>query len=242
MKNLLSIIAFVVLYSNLFAGGGGGSMFPIFTGMNATRPSYPCNSGWTSSTACAASCGVPLTTAASACPAGTCTNPGYFSAYYETFVFKNTDLNPQCITINWAAVTNAGCDISFAYVGNGPVLFWTPTAAPCYPAGTMGSYGPACVSTGATYSLEVPGCTDFTVFIGNNNGGRGSFNLRLTKGGGEANVGCSGAECIKTLTIGGTQVPTMTQWGLFLFGLIVLTLGVVAVFNMSRKSSNETAR
>ncbi len=66
--------------------------------------------------------------------------------------------------------------------------------------------------------------------------------LKITKWFRDATVGCSGAECIKTLTIGGTQVPTMTQWGLFLFGLIVLTLGVVAVFNMSRKSSNETAR
>ncbi len=34
----------------------------------------------------------------------------------------------------------------------------------------------------------------------------------------------------------GNGVPTMTQWGLFLFGLIVLTLGVVSIYNFSRKT------
>lgn len=34
----------------------------------------------------------------------------------------------------------------------------------------------------------------------------------------------------------GTSVPTMTQWGLFLFGLIVLTIGVVAVYNVYTRS------
>lgn len=37
------------------------------------------------------------------------------------------------------------------------------------------------------------------------------------------------------LDLGGSPVPTMTQWGLFLFGLIVLTLGVVSIYNFSRK-------
>ena len=33
----------------------------------------------------------------------------------------------------------------------------------------------------------------------------------------------------------GTGVPTMTQWGLFIFGLVVLTLGVVALYNYQHK-------
>lgn len=37
------------------------------------------------------------------------------------------------------------------------------------------------------------------------------------------------------LDLGGTPVPTMTQWGLFLFGLIILTLGVVSIYNFSRR-------
>lgn len=244
MKKLLSLIAFVAIFSDVFAGGAAGGIFPIFTGMNATQPAkYTCAGGWASSTACTGQCGIPLTTANSPCPAGTCNNPGFFIPYFETFVFKNTDLNPQCVKINWAAVTNGGCVLSFAYVGTGPVLFWTPTGAPCYPAGTMGSNGAVCGTTSMSYNLEIPGCTDFTILIGPNNGARGTWNLDITKAsGGAANVGCSGAQCIKTLTLGGSPVPTMTQWGLFLFGLIVLTLGVVAVFNFSRKTSDETAR
>ena len=38
-------------------------------------------------------------------------------------------------------------------------------------------------------------------------------------------------EVLKPLS-GGTSVPTMTQWGKFLFGLVVLTFGVVAVYNI----------
>lgn len=38
---------------------------------------------------------------------------------------------------------------------------------------------------------------------------------------------------IKKPLSGGTSVPTMTQWGLFLFGLIVLTMGVVYIYNLS---------
>lgn len=51
-----------------------------------------------------------------------------------------------------------------------------------------------------------------------------------------AGRGCSG-ERLKPLS-GGTSVPTMTQWGLFLFGLIVLTLGVVYIYNMSVRTSS----
>ncbi len=39
----------------------------------------------------------------------------------------------------------------------------------------------------------------------------------------------------------GTGVPTMTQWGLFIFGLVVLTLGVVALYNYSRQRVRENA-
>lgn len=39
------------------------------------------------------------------------------------------------------------------------------------------------------------------------------------------------------LTLGGNPVPTMTQWGLFLFGLVVVTLGIVTVYNISRRKA-----
>lgn len=47
-------------------------------------------------------------------------------------------------------------------------------------------------------------------------------------------------ERLKPLS-GGTSVPTMTQWGIFLFGLIVLTLGVVAVYNVSTRTEEVNA-
>lgn len=40
-----------------------------------------------------------------------------------------------------------------------------------------------------------------------------------------------------SLTLGGNPVPTMTQWGLFLFGLVLVTLGIVTVYNISRRKA-----
>jgi uncharacterized membrane protein YfcA len=91
MKKLLSIILTVIVSVNLVlaGGGGGGSIFPITTGMNGTKPAkYPCaDPGWKTAMLTGQT-GVPLTTGASACPTGGCTNPGYFAPYYETFAFK----------------------------------------------------------------------------------------------------------------------------------------------------------
>lgn len=39
------------------------------------------------------------------------------------------------------------------------------------------------------------------------------------------------------LTLGGNPVPTMTQWGLFLFGLVIVTLGIVTVYNVTRRKA-----
>ena len=244
MKKLLSIILTVIVSVNLVlaGGGGGGSIFPITTGMTGSNPAkYPCaDPGWKTAMLTGQT-GVPLTTGASACPTGGCTNPGYFAPYYETFAFKNTLLTPQCIKVVWTAAAAAGCNITFTYMGTGPVLLWTPTGAPCY-TDNMGSPGPVCMGTNVSYGVEVPACSDFTVFLGNNNGARNTFNLDIQNAtGGQASIGCVGAECLKVLTLGGTPVPTMTQWGLFLFGLILITLGVVTVYNMSRRNANETS-
>jgi len=244
MKNLLSIFVLALIFSaKVFAGGGATSIFPIFSPMNGTQPvKYPCATGWTTGSV-PTSTGIPGPLAVSACPGVPCQNPGFFALYYERYTFKNTLLTPQCITVAWTAVSPGTCSVSNAFTSTEAFVFWTAANAPCYaPTTVMGGSGSACATTSMTYSLEVPPCSDFTVVYATGQANRGTWNLSLRNGSEDATVGCSGAECIKTLTIGGTQVPTMTQWGLFLFGLIVLTLGVVAVFNMSRKSSNETAR
>jgi hypothetical protein len=237
MKKLFVIIFACFLSVNaIFAqcAGGGTSIFPITTSMNGSKPAaYTCDTFRTVNLV--GTTGVPLTTGASACPGGTCTNPGYFAPYYETYQFKNTLLTPQCLKINWSSTAPGGCNITFAYDGTGPILLWTPTGAPCYTV-NMGSPGPVCMGAANSYQLEVSACAPFTVFLGNNNGARGTFSLNITTPtNGLAAVGCIGAACKKLLTIGGTPVPTMTQWGLFLFGLILLTLASTALYNYTRR-------
>lgn len=238
MKNLVAFIFCLCSAAAVFAAGGGGSLFPITTQMNGMKPTaYTCDTF--KSGAFTGQTGVPLTTGASACPTGSCTNPGYFAPYWETYQFKNTLLEPQCVTINWTATTAAFCNISFAYTGTGPILLWTAAGAPCYaPPINMGSPGAICMGTNVSYSLEIPACSAFTVFLANNNGSRNTYNLNIRNSKGDpAAVGCLGAECKKLLTIGGTPVPTMTQWGLFLFGLIILTFASVAIYNFAQRAS-----
>jgi hypothetical protein len=240
MKNLIVIIFALLLSANIGYSqcAAGGSMFPIFTQMNGMKPTaYRCDTF--KSNMLSGQLGVPLTTGSSSCPGGTCFNPGFFAPYYETYQFKNTLLTPQCVRISWTAVQAAGCQITFAYTGTGPVLLWTPAGAPCYTAPiNMGSPGAVCMGAGQSYQLEIPPCSAFTVFLGNNNGARGTYNLNITTpAGGVAAIGCLTAECKKLLVIGGTPVPTMTQWGLFLFGLIILTFASVAVYNFTQRAS-----
>ena len=233
MKNKLFIL-FSFISLNIFAGGGsGGSLFPFQTTMSGTKPAgYPCTE-WATGAGPAG----PLTGAATNCNPGTC-SPNWTNTYWERYVFKNTDLNPACYTISFAGT--GGCNIVYAQLGtaaHSSALNWCPTTS------GMFSPGVVCIGAGLSFAMTVPGCSEFAVVLYNNNGARGNYAVNVTKGGAPtSSVACSGTECIKTLTLGGSPVPTMTQWGLFLFGLIVLTLGVVAVFNMSRKSSNETAR
>lgn len=239
MKKLLLFICCIVLSKAAFAQctTGGSGLFPIFTSMNGVKPTaYTCDTfraaGLTGQT------GVPLTTGGSTCPGGTCNNPGYFAPYYETYQFKNTLLQNQCLRISFTAVNAGGCNITCAYLGLAPILLWTAAGAPCYAPGTMGSPGAVCMGAGVSYQLEIPPCSNFTVFLANNNGARGSYNMNITTpAGGVAAVGCIGAECKKLLTIGGTPVPTMTQWGLFLFGLIILTFASVALYNFTQRAS-----
>lgn len=238
MKKLAILFCFFSAGTLFAAGGGGGSIFPIRTSMNGQKPAeYTCDTF--KSGAFTGLTGVPLTTGASACPGGACTNPGYFAPYWETYQFKNTLLQPQCITINWTAQTAAFCNISFAYTGTGPILLWTPTGAPCYgPPINMGSPGAVCMGTSVSYSLTIPECSPFTVFLANNNGSRNTYDLNIFNDKGDpAAIGCLGAECKKLITIGGTPVPTMTQWGLFIFGLVLLTFASVAIYNFAQRAS-----
>jgi len=241
MKNLFLLIFSVSLFSNLFAGGGGSSIsFPIgFSTLGTSLPTnFSCPTGGFLRSNLSSG---PAASAPTACGLGTCAG-AFPTDVHAKFLFKNTSLQPECYRIRFVE-TSGTSPTDIAYGGVGDIGFRTACPAP---ATINKGEGTTFLYAAPSFEIDVPGCTEFTVavwhytFFGRPGG---SYNMYVENtAGGTANVGCAGAECVKTLTIGGTQVPTMTQWGLFLFGLIVLTLGVVAVFNMSRKSSNETAR
>ena len=221
MKNLLYTFLALFISINAFCNGGtSGIKMPIASPWNGTNPIVGCSSGYARGALTSVVYG-PLVLAT--CPNETaCTNGG-FAGQYEALTLKNTTsftvVGNYTTNENCAAVNVAGR----GFADNGTYFVHQPAVD--------------------NYEIEVPACTEFTVVTWGFSGASGPYNVNITsKSGNTADLGCAGAECIKTLTLGGSPVPTMTQWGLFLFGLIVLTLGVVAVFNMSRKSSNETAR
>ncbi len=239
MKNLLYTFLALFISVNAFCGGGpSGITMPIASAWNGTNPIVGCASGYARGALTSVVYG-PLVLAT--CPnEASCTN-GAFAGAYEALTLKNTTSAPACFKVDYqTAFANS---VSFTVVGS-----YTTNencAAVNAPGRGFADNGTYFVNQPAVdnYEIEVPACTEFTVVTWGFSGASGAYSVSITsKSGKAADLGCAGAECIKTLTIGGTQVPTMTQWGLFLFGLIVLTLGVVAVFNMSRKSSNETAR
>ena len=93
----------------------------------------------------------------------------------------------------------------------------------------------------ATWGWEQAGCDDFYIVYGSVGAG-GPCNYSFTISPDpvlDLRCATDPAACIEKVTIGGTPVPTMTQWGLFLFGLIVLTLGVVTIYNMSTSRAAE---
>ena len=239
MKNLLYTFLALFISINAFCNGGtSGIKMPIASPWNGTNPIVGCSSGYARGALTSVVYG-PLVLAT--CPNETaCTNGG-FAGQYEALTLKNTTSAKACFKIDYdGAFTNS---VSFTVVGT---YTTNENCAAVNAAGRgFADNGTYFVNQPAVdnYEIEVPACTEFTVVTWGFSGASGPYNVNITsKSGNTADLGCAGAECIKTLTLGGSPVPTMTQWGLFLFGLIVLTLGVVAVFNMSRKSSNETAR
>ena len=176
-----------------------------------------------------------------ACPGKACDEWGFASddmLPWESYRFKNTSGFPICLSIQVQRVSGATLQ-SFA------------TGVPFVPTSTIGQfcplnpvyYGdyPLFISATGTWGVTIPACTDFELVVQNIDEvslAGTAYNITINSSTPNATLLCGGAECIKTLTLGGSPVPTMTQWGLFLFGLIVLTLGVVAVFNMSRRSNS----
>lgn len=148
---------------------------------------------------------------------------------YDEFSFKNIVNVPVCVTLN----INAGaCGFGiFSQVYNAPYNVPTGGQTWCQANDHLSDGGS---SGSVSYSFEVEGCTPFYIVnapVVITGACDYSFSIDPDP---LMDLRCGDEPmCIEKLIIGGTPVPTMTQWGLFLFGLIVLTLGVVTIYNMS---------
>ncbi len=170
-----------------------------------------------------------------ACPGKAC--PGNFGGAmfaYDFHELKNIVNTDVCITINTdhdACAAAAHCWVQY-----GPFV---PPGDFC--GDNPGFIGDEGSSVTGSFSVEIEGCRNFSVVWGNNFGVNNctySFNISPDP---LLDLRCASEQvaCIEKVTIGGNPTPTMTQWGLFLFGLIILTLGVVTIYNMSTSQVTE---
>ncbi|MBK8486061.1 MAG: hypothetical protein IPO86_13345 [Saprospiraceae bacterium] len=237
MKKLtFSIIATLLVTVSAFSiggGGGGGIQFPMRSAFNQAKPAaYPCATGFQTFATNTNIVGANGNGLRGTCPSpNNCTST--FAGRAEALRFKNTALEPACVTIKTTVVTTNAQQLCFSvdapYTAN-------MTCA--------GSAGRNFNDTGGffawfldNYDKNVPACTDFDIVYWGFNGASSAYDLTVTNTTAPGLIACSGAECKKLLTIGGTPVPTMTQWGLFLFGLIILTFASVALYNFTQRAS-----
>lgn len=155
---------------------------------------------------------------------------------YDAYAFKNIVNLPVCleVTIDAGACGFGVFGAAFAAPYNVPTggATWCAANDHISDAGSSGS---------ASYAFEIEGCTPF--YLVNTPvilTGTCEYTMTITPDP-VLDLRCADdpVACIEKVKLGGTPVPTMTQWGLFLFGLIVLTLGVVTIYNMSTSRSAE---
>ena len=233
MKNLTIIFCFLFLANFAQSQNLAGTTFDAT--MGTMDPSIPCmvDAGtqfgldqWTNNSG--------------GCPGDpTC---GFFTnidPMYNTFEFKNIINLDACITLDFVT---GSCGINTG--------FWIVDGV--YVPSPVGSGDSPCMNNtllqsstfGGTNSVsfEAPGCSVFSINFHNGTAPSQmcdySFSIQpdvLL----DLRCGDDPVACIEKVTIGGTPVPTMTQWGFFLFGLIVLTLGVVTLYNMTAAQTRE---
>ena len=174
-----------------------------------------------------------------ACPGdGFCQSFTNIDPQYNTIYVKNIVNVPVCVTMNFIT-GSCGFNTGF-WVVEGVYVPSAPGSGtdPCSQNTLIQS---STIGGTTSVGFEPEGCTGFSVNFHN-----GTFpsqqctyqysfdpdpllDLRC----GDETM------CIQKVRIGGTPVPTMTEWGLFLFGLILLTLGVVTIYNMSVARATE---
>jgi hypothetical protein len=162
-------------------------------------------------------------------------NCGFFQniePMYNTFSFKNIVNLDVCLEFNFIT---RGCGFNTGFwIVEGDFIPSPPGSGtdPCTnnTVLTSSTFGGT-----TTSSFVVEGCQSFSVNAHNgtqpSQACTYSFNFSPDP---VLDLRCGDEPmCIEKVIIGGTPVPTMTEWGLFLFGLILLTLGVVTMYNMS---------
>lgn len=176
---------------------------------------------------------------AGACPDKNCFNQNLGCGAYcmfDEFGLKNIVNIPVCVTIN---VNAGGCGFGiFSQVYGSP--YNIPTGGTTWCDANPDHISDGGSSGSVSYSFETRGCDPFYIVNAPVVIGAAcdySFNISPDP---LLDLRCGDEPmCVQKVTIGGTPVPTMTQWGLFLFGLIVLTLGVVTIYNMSTSRVSE---
>ena len=151
---------------------------------------------------------------------------------YNTFYFKNIVNIPVCITMNFIT-GSCGFNTGFWIVDG--VYVPSPSGSGTDPCIANTLLQSSTIGGTTSSSWETNGCDPFSVNA--HNGTQPAQQCTYTINFDPdplVDLRCGDETmCIQKVVIGGTPVPTMTEWGLFLFGLILLTLGVVTIYNMS---------
>lgn len=218
MKKLTYIFALIILGTTAYAQNYNG--VPILGTFADPDPDFQCKTESGNMNTRLFRDGV-----AAACPTKPCPTPDLASSNrWISYTFQNLQNQDQCIEIQHNTGT---CTFPHSLAILGDEYIPGPHCAGAYQfLGDVGS------SVSQSYFVEVPASELFTIVL-QEVSPAGNCEVGFTIIG---DVGCAGGEILKPLS-GGTSVPTMTQWGLFLFGLIIVTLGVVYIYNMSTSTS-----
>lgn len=219
MKNLAYIFVMMLFGTLAFAQNYNG--VPILGTFDDPDPDFACTTETGNMQSRLFRDGVP-----SQCPTKPCPTPDLNSGNkWISYTMANLLNADQCIEIQH---NTGSCSVPHGLAILGDTYIPGPHCTGAYDfLGDVGS------SVSQSYFVEIPAGETFTIVLQEVNP-TGTCNVGFTIIG---DVGCAGGETLKPLN-NGTSVPTMTQWGLFLFGLIVLTLGVVYIYNMSVRTAN----
>lgn len=177
-----------------------------------------------------------------ACPGdGTC---GFFQniqPFYNTYEYKNIINLETCITLNF--VTGSCGFNTGGWIVEGTYIP-TPVGMTTDPCSQNTLIHSSTFGGTVAYNFAPEGCSTFSVNFHNGTAPAANCTYSFSFDPDPLlDLRCANdpVACIEKVKIGGTPVPTMTQWGFFLFGLIVLTLGVVTLYNMTATSLKEQA-